>query len=112
MKITESGLYYVIYSNGTGEKAVIGKTATLEYTLSLMSSGTVCYSSALYGRKSFRLGYGDVESGLQEGVMLMREGDKARMILLPHLAHGLIGDGDCIPRRAIIVYDVELVSIE
>ena len=110
MKTTESGLWYMIYSNGTGERASTGKTVTLEYTLSLMDS-TVCYSSAIYGQKTFILGFGEEESGLQEGVLLMREGDKARMIMPPHLAHGLIGDGDCIPRRAIIIYDVELVGL-
>jgi len=58
------------------------------------------------------LGSGNVESGLEEGVLLMRVGDKALMLMPPHLAHGLTGDGDCIQRRAIILYDIELVSIE
>ena len=107
---TESGLWYMIYKNGQGQKATTGKIATLEYTLSLIDS-TVCYSSEQLGRKEFRLGQGGVESGLEEGVLLMRIGDKARMIMPPHLAHGLTGDGFCIPRRAIIQYDVELVDL-
>ena len=106
MKTTESGLWYMIYHSGQGEKAATGKIATLEYTLSLLDS-TVCYS----GQKEFRLGRSRVESGLKEGVLLMRVGDKARMIMPPHLAHGLLGDGVCIPQRAIILYDVELVNI-
>ena len=110
MKTTGSGLWYMIYKNGQGEKAATGKIATLEYTLSLLDS-TVCYSSEQLGQKIFRLGQGGVETGLEEGVLLMRVGDKARMIMPPHLAHGLLGDGVCIPRRAIILYDVELVSI-
>jgi len=111
LKTTESGLWYMIYKNGQGEKAVTGKIATLEYTLSLLDS-TICYSSEQLGPKVFRLGQGDVESGLEEGVLLMRVGDKARMIMPPHLAHGLIGDGYCIPRRSIILYDVELTVIQ
>jgi len=110
MKTTGSGLWYMIYGNGKGEKATTGKSVTLDYTLSLMDS-TICYSSAMYGQKTFIVGYGEVESGLQEGVMLMRAGDKARMIMPPHLAHGILGDGDCIPRRTIIIYDVELIAI-
>ena len=108
MKTTESGLWYMIYHSGQGEKAATGKIATLEYTLSLPDS-TVCYS----GQKEFRLGRGgvDVEAGLEEGVLLMRVGDKARMFMPPHLAHGLTGDGVCIPRRAIILYDVELLGL-
>ena len=110
MEITESGLWYEIYSSGNGEKAVTGSTVTLEYTLSLLD-GYVCYSSEEFGTLSFRLGFGNVESGLEEGVLLMRAGDKARFIMPPHLAHGLIGDADCIPMRAIIIYDVELTEI-
>ena len=112
MKTTETGLWYMIYEKGNGKKAATGMTATLEYSVSLLDSGsTVCYSSALSGPKEFRLGHGGVEAGLEEGVLLMRAGDKARFILLPHLAHGLAGDGVCIPRRATILYDVELVKL-
>ena len=111
MTTSESGLWYMIYENGRGEKAATGKTATLEYTLSLLDS-TICYSSAQSGAKSFRLGQGGVETGLEEGVLLMRAGDKARFIMPPHLAHGLSGDGVCIPRRAIILYDVELINLK
>ena len=114
MKTTDSGLWYMIYQNGKGEKAETGKVATLNFTVSLLDS-TLCYSSAQSGPKVFRLGQGraeGIESGLEEGVLLMRVGDKARMILPPHLAHGLTGDGNRIPQRAIILYDVELVSLQ
>jgi len=111
MNTTESGLWYMIYETGKGKKAATGMTAMLEYAVSLLDS-TVCYSSAQSGPKVFRLGYSDVETGLTEGVLLMREGDKARFIMPPHLAHGLTGDGDCIPLRAIILYDVELVDVK
>ena len=110
MKTTETGLWYMINDAGKGEKAEAGKRVTIDYTLSLMDS-TICYSSEIYGQKIFVVGYSDVESGLNEGIQLMRVGDKARMIMPPHLAHGLLGDGDCIPRRAIIIYDVEVLVI-
>ena len=113
MKTTETGLWYMIYQNGQGEKAATGKIVTLEYTLSLLDS-TICYSSQQSEPKIFRLGRGGigVESGLEEGVLLMRVGDKARLIMPPYLAHGLIGDGYCIPGRAIILYDLELIKVQ
>lgn len=111
MQTTGSGLWHMISRSGQGEKAAEGKIATLEYTVSLLD-GTVCYSSEQSGPKVFRLGQGGVEPGLEEGVLLMRTGDKARLIMPPHLAHGLTGDGNCIPKRAIILYDVELVSLK
>ena len=111
MKDTRSGLWFMICDNGNGEKAATGKIATIEYTVSLLDS-VICYSSETLGTKTFKLGYGGVEAGLEEGVLLMRVGDKARMIMPPYLAHGLIGDGDCIPRRAIIIYDVKLINLK
>ena len=110
MQTTESGLWYMIYEHGQGEKASVGKIATLAYTVSLMDS-TVCYSSEKSGPGAFKLGEGGVEAGLEEGVLLLRIGDKARLIMPPHLAHGLTGDGNCIPQRATILYDVELKQL-
>ena len=67
----------------------------------------------LWVSKQFRIGQGGVESGLEEGVLLLlHEGDKATFIMPPHLAHGLPGDGNRIPARSIIVYEVELVKVE
>jgi FKBP-type peptidyl-prolyl cis-trans isomerase len=42
---------------------------------------------------------------------MLREGDKARFILPPHIAHGLLGDENRIPPRSVIVYEVELLNI-
>ena len=42
---------------------------------------------------------------------MLKKGSKARFILPPHLAHGLIGDENRIPARAIIIYDIEVLSI-
>jgi FKBP-type peptidyl-prolyl cis-trans isomerase FkpA len=110
MAITGTGLWYMIYQKGTGEIAQTGKAVTLDYTVSLLN-GTRCYSSDSLGQKKFRIGKGGVEKGLEEGLLLLRAGDKARFIMPPYLAYGLAGDQDRIPPRSIIVYDVELVQI-
>ena len=108
---TESGLFYEIYERGRGDSVREGMQVTLNYTLSLLD-GTVCYSSDKSGPKTFRLGRSREESGLEQGLLMMRVGDKAHMILPPHLAHGLLGDEEMIPARSVIVYDVELVKAE
>jgi FKBP-type peptidyl-prolyl cis-trans isomerase len=110
MELTESGLFYQIYERGKGEKAVNGKYATIAYKLSLLD-GTICYSSEEQGPKKFILGHSTEESGLEQGILMMQEGDKARLILPPHLAHGLLGDEKRIPARSIIVYEMELLDI-
>jgi FKBP-type peptidyl-prolyl cis-trans isomerase len=111
MNTTESGLRYMIYRRGNGRQAVAGQVDTQDYTLELLDS-TPCYSSSLLGEKSFRIGQGGVEAGLEEGILLLHEGDKARLLLPPYLAHGLTGDGNCIPPRAILLYDVELKRLQ
>ncbi len=111
MTETQTGLWYMIYEEGAGEKTKEGRYATINFNVSLLD-GTECYSSDSLGPKRFEIGRGGIESGLEEGILLMRVGDKARFILPPHLAHGLIGDENKIPARAIIVYDVELLTLE
>jgi FKBP-type peptidyl-prolyl cis-trans isomerase len=111
MKESQTGLWYQVYENGPGDKAAKGMVITLEYELSLID-GTVCYSSDSLGHKKFLIGSGGVGAGLEEGVLLLKEGDRARFVMPPHLAHGLTGDGNKIPQRAIIVYDVKVVKLE
>lgn len=110
MQESKAGLWYEITDNGTGKKAETGKTATLEYKVWLLN-GTLCYSSDSLGNKSFTIGKGGVEPGLELGILMLREGDKARFIMPPHLAHGLVGDQNKIPARATIVYQVHLLKI-
>jgi len=110
MQSTGSGLRYMIYEHGNGEPAQKDRIAYLNYTVSLLT-GDLIYSSAEDGIRQFRIGRGGVESGLEEGILLLRVGDKARFIMPSHLAHGVPGDGVKIPKRATIVYDIELVDI-
>lgn len=110
MKKTGTGLRYMIYANGTGAPAQNGKEAKVNYNISLLD-GTQCYSSKEKGPKTFLIGQDNVESGLHEGILYMKEGDKAIFILPSHLAHGLLGDENKIPPRSSVVYDIELLKV-
>ena len=110
MTETGTGLWYEIIQQGKGKQAKDGMVATINYTLSIMD-GDVCYSSATSGPKIFLIGKGNVESGLEQGILLLNEGATARLILPPYLAYGLPGDGEKIPARAILVYNIELTSL-
>jgi FKBP-type peptidyl-prolyl cis-trans isomerase len=110
MTTSQSGLWYMITTEGKGDAPQTGKMAEINYSLSLLD-GTPCYSSDSLGTKKFRIGKGGIESGLEEGILLMHEGGKAVFILPPHLAHGLMGDDNKIPPRAILLYEVELLKI-
>ena len=111
MITTGTGLRYMIYEKGPGEKAVLGKLAKVNYKISLMD-GTICYTSEKAGPKTFLIGQDAVENGLHEGIQLMKVGDKALFILPSHIAHGLIGDENKIPPRASVIYDIELLTLK
>ena len=110
MNETQSGLWYAILDEGQTPKAKKGQIITLKYNLSLLD-GTLIYSSDSTGLKEFKIGQGGVESGLEEGVLMLGLGSKAKFIMPPHLAHGLIGDDGQVPPRAILLYDVEVVNL-
>jgi FKBP-type peptidyl-prolyl cis-trans isomerase FkpA len=111
MKQTTSGLWYMILNEGQGKASQTGKVITIDYSVDLLD-GTHCYSSDSLGPKKFRIGQGGIESGLEEGVLLLKEGEKARFIMPPHLAHGLTGDGNRIPARSVIIYEIAVIKIE
>jgi FKBP-type peptidyl-prolyl cis-trans isomerase FkpA len=111
MEETGTGLRYWIYEQGTGKQAEKGEIATLNYQTFLIN-GDLIYSSDELGSKSFKIGKGGVESGLEEAILLMHVGDKAKLVIPSHLAFGLLGDSDKIPARATVVYDIELVSLK
>jgi FKBP-type peptidyl-prolyl cis-trans isomerase len=111
MKTTGTGLRYMIYKMGTGSKAEEGKQVKLDYTISLLT-GEQCYSSETDGYKEFVVGKGNVESGLEEGILFLKKGDRAKFILPSHLAFGLVGDRNKIPAKATLVYDIELLDLK
>jgi FKBP-type peptidyl-prolyl cis-trans isomerase FkpA len=110
MKKTGTGLWYRIYTHGEGKPVTKGKIIEYSYYVKMLD-GTFCDSVSLSNPKSFRIGQGGVESGLEEEFLLLREGDHARFIIPPHLAHGMFGDGTKIPPGAVIIYDVILIKV-
>jgi len=111
MNETGSGLRWMLIEEGEGERAVPGQFASLEYKVFLLS-GQQIYSSESAGIKSFEIGHGGVESGLEEGILFLKLGDKARFVLPSHLAYGLQGDGKSVPPRTSLVYEVKLIDLK
>jgi len=110
MHETGTGLWYHIYQAGGGRQTQGGDVAVIHYSIHLLT-GDLVYTSQGKEPREFRIGRGGVEPGLEEGILLMRLGDKARFIMPSHLAHGLPGDGVRIPARATILYHVELINL-
>jgi len=111
MKETGTGLRYQVIEKGKGPKTSIGNLVQIDYEVSLIT-GELVYSSGQTGTKEFSLGRGGVESGLEEGMLLMNVGDKMRFIIPSYLAHGLAGDQDKIPPKATLIYTVKLINLK
>jgi FKBP-type peptidyl-prolyl cis-trans isomerase len=108
---TGTGLRYQIFNEGDGDLIKKGDVVTLEYELSLLS-GELLYSSENDGNKVFLVSRGGVETGLEEAVLKLKNNSEAILILPSHLAHGLLGDGNKIPPKAIIVYKIKVIDIK
>jgi FKBP-type peptidyl-prolyl cis-trans isomerase len=109
---TESGLRYQIIQNGAGTKAEKGKNVSVHYKGQL-TDGTVFDSS--YKRNEpidFALGVGQVIPGWDEGIQLLKVGDKARFVIPSDLAYGSRGAGGVIPPNATLIFDVELMNVK
>ncbi len=109
---TASGLRYQILQKGDGKKAEKGKKVSVHYKGQLID-GTVFDSS--YKRNQpidFALGVGQVIPGWDEGVGLLKVGDKARFVIPSDLAYGSAGAGGVIPPNATLVFDVELMDVK
>ncbi|PNQ72072.1 peptidylprolyl isomerase [Hanstruepera neustonica] len=109
---TNSGLRYQILQKGSGKKAEKGKTVAVHYKGQL-ADGTVFDSS--YKRNQpleFPVGVGQVIPGWDEGICLLKVGDKARLVIPSDLGYGSRGAGGVIPPNATLVFDVELMDVK
>lgn len=112
MQSTGTGLRYLITKeNKKGKEIKFKSLVKINYKVKLLD-GTLCYSSDEKGARTFAVGADNVESGIHEAVQLMKEGEKAILILPSHLAFGLIGDRDKIPPKAAVVYEIEILGVE
>ena len=109
MVTTGTGLRYQILKQGTGKQIENGDQVSLEYQLHSLK-GELIYSSENEGPKTFKVGDGSVESGLDEAMTYLHYGDAAKLIIPYHLAYGLHGDDNKIPEYATLVYTIKVID--
>jgi FKBP-type peptidyl-prolyl cis-trans isomerase len=108
---TGTGLKYVDEVVGTGERARLGKTVTVQYT-GTYPDGTKFDSSLDAGKPyEFRLGTGTVIQGWDEGILGMQVGGKRKLIVPPDLGYGPQGKGK-IPPNATLIFEIELLGVK
>ncbi len=109
---TASGLYYIVTEEGTGEQAKKGDIVSVHYSGTLLD-GTKFDSSYDRGTPfDFQIGSGSVIAGWDEGIALMKVGEKGKLIIPSELAYGDKAVGGVIPANSPLIFEVELVAIK
>ncbi len=109
-KPLESGLYYIPTKKGKGSSPVAGEKVKVHYK-GMFLDGTVFDSSFDRGDPiEFPLGQGQVIKGWDQGIGMMKTGEKAVLVIPSDIAYGPNGRGS-IPPYSTLVFEVELVDI-
>jgi FKBP-type peptidyl-prolyl cis-trans isomerase FkpA len=109
-KPTESGLYYIEKTKGTGKQAMPGSEVTVHYTVSFID-GQVLETSLDKQPFTFKIGFNQVIAAWDEGIALMKEGGKAKLIAPSKIAYGKDGKGTIMPYTTL-VFEVELLKVK
>ena len=108
---TESGLYYVCTKEGKGAQPQVGQNVKVHYIGKLLD-GTVFDSSVERGEPiSIPIGVGQVIPGWDEGIAMMKKGEKGMLYIPAKLAYGAHGTGP-IPPYSNLIFEVELVDVD
>ena len=107
-----TGLRFIVLREGTGQQAERGNEVSVLFKGELLD-GTVFDQIQDPAKPfTFRLGRGLVIDGWDWGIALMREGEK-RLFIVPHeLGYGSRGRAPNIPRRATLIFEVELLKVK
>ncbi len=105
-----TGMYYAITKSvPTAKKASTGDEVTFSYTLYTLQNQALDSSKA-GSLPFFTFGLNSLLPGLQEGLSLLREGEKARLLIPSYLAYGSQAQTTFnLPANSPIRIDIELL---
>lgn len=107
---TASGLKVKLLQQGKGPQAMPGLTVSVHYTGTLMD-GKKFDSSRDRGQPiKFKLGEGRVIKGWEEGIAMLKVGDKALFTIPPSIGYG-DRDMGVIPPNSTLQFEVELMEV-
>ncbi len=113
----KSGLFYSVVTPGTGDSAALGRTVVTHYILTNLQGDTLDTSREPRNGQTtiqpltFQLGRANILSGFQEGVSLMRVGERSLFFLPSGLAYG-DQPQDKIPANSVLIFDIELLEVK
>jgi len=121
MTKTDSGLQYEILSEAKADAKMPtkGQRISAHYTGWLEKTGQPGVTASKFDSSvdrgqplEFIVGIGQVIKGWDEGLLLMKVGEKRRLIVPANLAYGNRKMGNMIPANSTLIFDVELLAIK
>jgi len=110
IETTESGLQYKVLSEGDGPTPTLEDFVKVQYRGTFID-GTEFDSSFARGEPQTVQTDGVIK-GWTEALQMMKVGSKWQLFVPPHLAYGRGGLGSRIPPNKVLVFELELISIE
>jgi FKBP-type peptidyl-prolyl cis-trans isomerase FkpA len=108
-ELQSSGLYYLEVLAGTGSNPVVGDSAFVKYT-SMFLNGSIFDTTEGTGKLYGFIVGGNI-TGFDEGVMLMKAGGKATILIPSKLAYGAMG-WLSVPGYTPLLFDIELIRVK
>ena len=111
MQATPSGLYYKITKTTNGVDPKAGDEVSVHYAGKLVDGSEFDSSFKRNQPIEIPIGVGQVIKGWDEGILLLKEGEAATLLIPSELGYGARGAGGVIPPNAWLIFDVELVKV-
>ena len=108
VKVTESGLQYIIRNEGTGPKPADIDTVEVMYK-GVLIDGTEFDTNI--GQAPAKFPVGGVIAGWKEGLKLVGKGGKIKLIIPAELAYGAQQASAKIAPNSVLIFDVEVVNV-
>ena len=106
---TQSGLKYIVVTEGLGTKPTAESNCTVHYTGKFLDGKT--FDSSVDRGTPIDFNLNQVIKGWSEGLQLMPEGSKFKFYIPYQLAYGERGYPGAIPPKSDLIFEVELIKV-
>ena len=103
---SDSGLYYVINEEGTGERPTSTSNVTVAYKGYFLNGSVFDQSNA----NGINFGLQQVIKGWTEGITYFKEGGSGLLLVPAHLGYGN-NDFRGIPGGSVLIFEIDLISV-
>ena len=111
-KKTSTGIRYIIMREGQGETPKPGDRVSVLYVGRLLDGKVFDQNNDRDNPFTFRVRREMVIEGWEQVLQLMKKGEKRLVVIPPELGYGTRGQPPKIPRKATLVFEIELLDFK